>query len=225
MKQFVIILFVTLCSAVNINAQTYLEHIQKKVQGEGTVTVSQSKEIDELINGSHPQQQNSHPQQQPTKTSTDHTKHTETPVNKNVSNNIHKESVVSKENYHENKVSRDNVQENKKERESKDEEFDIPTVNLRKKVMRGSYKVTGYRVQAFAGGNSRVDRQKAESIGNAIKMKFPEQPVYVHFYSPRWICRVGNFRSYSQAEWMLKEIRKMGYHSACLVKGKITVQK
>jgi hypothetical protein len=66
---------------------------------------------------------------------------------------------------------------------------------MRKKVMRKSYKVTGYRVQAFAGGNSRNDRLKAEQTGNQLKVHFPEQPVYVHFYSPRWICRMGNFRS------------------------------
>ncbi|EFC74588.1 sporulation and cell division repeat protein [Segatella buccae D17] len=95
---------------------------------------------------------------------------------------------------------------------------------MRKKVMRGSYKVTGYRVQAYAGGNSRNDRQKAEQIGNAIKMKYPTQPVYVHFYSPRWICRVGNFRSYEEAARMLEQVRAMGYKSAIVVKGKITVQ-
>lgn len=45
-----------------------------------------------------------------------------------------------------------------------DEELDS-----RKKVMVGSVKVTGYRVQVFAGGNSRADRQKAQRIGNEIK--------------------------------------------------------
>lgn len=55
-------------------------------------------------------------------------------------------------------------------------------------------------------------------------MKYPTQPVYVHFYSPRWICRVGNFRSYEEAARMLEQIRAMGYKSAIVVKGKITVQ-
>lgn len=100
------------------------------------------------------------------------------------------------------------------------EENETPIVDMRKKVMRGSYKVTGYRVQAFAGGNSRNDRLKAEQTGNAIKMKFPDQPVYVHFYSPRWICRIGNFRSLVEAKKMLAKIRAMGYRQACLVKGK-----
>ena len=74
---------------------------------------------------------------------------------------------------------------------------------------RGGRKVTGYRVQAYSGGNSRADRQKAENIGNAIKMRFPDLPIYVHFYSPRWICRVGNFRTYQEANEVLKEVKSI----------------
>lgn len=105
-----------------------------------------------------------------------------------------------------------------------DDEMNIPTVDLRKKVMRRSYKVTGYRVQAYSGGNKRTDKIRAQQIGNAIKMAYPDQPVYVHFYSPRWVCRVGNYRSYSEAQRMLRAVKKMGYKSAMIVKGKITVQ-
>ena len=79
-------------------------------------------------------------------------------------------------------------------------------------------------MQAFAGGNTRADKQKAQRIGNDIKMNFPNEPVYVHFYSPRWICRVGNYRSMEEANKMLYEIRKLGYKQALIVKGKITVQ-
>ena len=96
--------------------------------------------------------------------------------------------------------------------------------DMSKKVMKNSYKVTGYRVQAFAGGNTRNDRRTAETVGNSIKRRFPEQPIYVHFYSPRWICRVGNFRTYEEAHAMLLEIREMGYKQASIVKGKISVQ-
>ena len=94
---------------------------------------------------------------------------------------------------------------------------------MRKKVMRGARKVTGYRVQAFAGGNTRADKTKAQQAGNDIKMRFPDQPIYVHFYSPRWICRVGNYRSLSSARRMLKAIKGMGYKAAVIVKGQITV--
>ena len=108
-------------------------------------------------------------------------------------------------------------------RHQDDDEMSIPTIDMRKKVMRGSRKVTGYRVQAFAGGNTRADKMKAQQAGNNIKMRFPDQPIYVHFYSPRWICRVGNYRSLGEAEKMLHAVRKMGYKAATIVMGKITV--
>lgn len=99
----------------------------------------------------------------------------------------------------------------------------VDTVDTSKKVIRGGYKVAGYRVQAFAGGNSRADRIKAEQTGNNIKAQFADVPVYVHFYSPRWICRVGNYRTYEEAHQMLVSLRKLGYSQATIVKGKITV--
>jgi hypothetical protein len=89
--------------------------------------------------------------------------------------------------------------------------------------MKG-YKVNGFRVQVFAGGNSRNDRLKAERIGNEIKTLFPAEPIYVHFYSPRWICRMGNYRTYEEAHAILRSVKELGYQSAIIVKGKITVQ-
>ncbi len=88
---------------------------------------------------------------------------------------------------------------------------------------RATQKVTGYRVQAFAGGNSRKDRQLAEQTRNNIKAQFPNISVYVHFYSPRWICRVGNFRTYEEAHQMMVKLQNMGYKQASIVRGKITV--
>ena len=70
----------------------------------------------------------------------------------------------------------------------------------------------------------RKDRQRAEQVGNTIKQNFPTEPIYVHFYSPRWICRVGNYRTYEEAHEMLMNIRKLGISGASIVKGKITVQ-
>jgi hypothetical protein len=118
--------------------------------------------------------------------------------------------------------------DNTKKKEVKVPEYvpdtaDVSQQDSRHKVMRG-VKVNGFRVQAFAGGNQRKDRQRAESIGSTIKASFPNEPVYVHFYSPRWICRVGNYRTYEEAHEMLMNIRKLGIVGASIVKGKITVQ-
>ena len=103
-------------------------------------------------------------------------------------------------------------------------DLNIPVIDTRKKVMKGGYKVDGYRVQAYAGGNSRDDKNRAQQAGNRIKAAYPDQPIYVHFYSPRWICRVGNYRSIEEATRMLNAIQALGYKQAVIVKGKITVQ-
>ncbi len=96
-------------------------------------------------------------------------------------------------------------------------------VDTSKKVVKNAFKTTGYRVQVFAGGNSREDKTKAEQIGNNIKHLFPDQPVYVHFYSPRWICRMGNFRTYEEAQEVLRSVKSAGYRQANIVKGTITI--
>jgi hypothetical protein len=101
---------------------------------------------------------------------------------------------------------------------------DTIDTDIHKKVMRNGHKVNGFRVQVFAGGNSRNDRIKAERTGEEIKTLFPTEPVYVHFYSPRWICRMGNYRTYEEAHEMLSRVKQLGYQSAIVVKGKITVQ-
>ncbi len=177
-------------TAVPVHAQKFIDELQKKEQGQGTVTVTQSAEITELVNGK--------------------------PVTE-------KPAVVAPPKETENK----NI-ETKKEiadkKTSDDSSLDIPSIDTRKKVMRGAYKITGYRVQVYSGGNSRADRVKAEETGSKMKTHFPGQPIYVHFYSPRWICRMGNFKTYNEAEDILRQVKKLGYPQACIVKGKITVQ-
>ena len=179
------------------NAQTFTQRIQQKGQaGEGTVTVSQTKEPDDLVHGKEAEKV---PEKKAEKKSVD-TLDTNKPA-----------SVKAREELA--KILEQKV----------DTAATEVTIDRSKKVMRGGYKINGYRVQAFAGGNQRTDRQKAEQIGNTIKNNFPNEPIYVHFYSPRWICRVGNYRTYEEARQMLNAIRKLGISGASIVKGKITV--
>ena len=200
----IVALLTLLCVAITTTAQTFTERLQRKVAGKGKVTVVHSAAIDKLVNGNQPDATPTKPKPvTPADTDKKATTHNEAKKTHTEATKTH--TVATKTD------------------DSKDD-FDIPTVDMRKKVMARSYKVNGYRVQAFAGGNSRTDRQKAQNIGDAIKMQFPEQPVYVHFYSPRWICRVGNYRTYEEAHAMLLELKKMGYQQATIVKGKISVQ-
>ena len=224
MKQFATLLIIILSACMTAHAQTYLDHLKEKNQGQGVVTVHQSKAIDELVNGKQitPQDDKTKTTPQPQKNGTDTQQKGLTPTTQ------HKQgpdSLKKAEPKQRHEAAKENTRENNAQKsENPKEETDIPVVDMRKKVMRKSYKVTGYRVQVYAGGNSRNDRLKAEQTGNTLKMKFPEQPVYVQFYSPRWICRMGNFRNLSDAQKVLIKVKALGYKQACLVKGQITVQ-
>ena len=207
-------------------AQKYLDHLQQSKAGQGTVTVTQSPEINDLVNGKpkpaeapKPAPQANVPQSNVTQTPQSNVPQTDktTPIAQTTKPEA-SDSVPEKH------------EEPKKRKVIGYENYNITTedgttiVDKRKKVMSNAKKVSGYRIQAFAGGNTRADRVKAEQAGNKLKNTFPEQPVYVHFYSPRWICRMGNFTSYNEAARLLKQVRKLGYPQACIVKGKITVQ-
>ena len=179
---------------------SFTQRLQQSKNGEGKITVTQDKAIDELVNGpvvtAPTRTKTTTTQQKPTETQQ---KTTEKPAEKK---ELEPKAVAV-------------------------EHHDTTTVDtpeeMQKKIMKG-VKVAGYRVQVFAGGNTRNDRVKAERIGSEIKSLFPGVPVYVHFYSPRWICRMGNYRTYEEAHAVLERVKNNGYQSAIIVKGKITVQ-
>ena len=217
----IVALLTLLCVAITTTAQTFTERLQKTVAGKGTITVVHSAAIDKLVNGNQPDIKPAKPLQttQENKTADSTKKQQADSTKKQQADTTKKQQADTTK-----KTTTQTETKPQQESPKSDDDFEIPTVDMRKKVMGRSYKVNGYRVQAFAGGNTRTDRQKAQNIGDAIKLKFPEQPIYVHFYSPRWICRVGNFRTYEEAHAMLLEVKKMGYTQASIVKGKITVQ-
>lgn len=206
MRQFAVILLLLTGCALQAGAQSFLDQLKGKRQGEGTVTVNQSKEIDELVNNA-----------KLVKSSPTEPKPSQNIVKEAASGNKERQSVQA------GKEPSGDTARTQYHPTDGNTMADTPSISTGKKVLRNSRKITGYRIQVYTGGNSREDRQKAESTGSAIKMKHPGLPVYVHFYSPRWICRVGNFRTYQEAESVLKELKAMGYKQACIVKGKITV--
>ncbi len=196
-------LFTIHCSLFTFAQSSFTQRLQQSKNGEGQITVTQDKAIEVLVNG-------------PVVTSPTRTKTTTTqqkPADKK-----------EKENYTATNQEKDKKQEPKV---VVVEHQDSTTIDapeeIQKKIMKG-VKVAGYRVQVFAGGNTRNDRIKAERIGSEIKGLFPGVPVYVHFYSPRWICRMGNYRTYEEAHAVLERVKNNGYQSAIIVKGKITVQ-
>ena len=208
MKRFAII--ITLCvGCAAANAQTFTQRLQKSNTGEGKVTVTQSKEIDDLVNG---------PQD------------VVTPAKQNAQSSQTSQSNQTTQKTPTTPITQKSAEEKEKPQQTPHPQIttqpettpDTTYTEPRKKVMKG-YKVNGYRVQVYAGGNSRDARVKAERTGREINALFPREPVYVHFYSPRWICRMGNYRTYEEAHQVLNAVKKLGYQSAIIVKGKITV--
>ena len=197
-------LFIIHCSLFisPVGAQTFTQRIQQQSNGQGVVTIHQDDNINKLVNS-----EVLNATKQPTQQNAANTPGTKTSTTSTApSGSLTKGQSVASQSA------------------TGNSETEESAPDLSKKVMRGGVKVSGYRVQAFAGGNSRKDRIQAEQIGNNIKSHFANVPVYVHFYSPRWICRVGNYRTYEEAHHMLVQLRNLGYSQASIVKGKITVQ-
>ena len=179
---------------------TFTQRLQEEKQGEGKVTITQDKAIDELVNG---------PQTAVSNQTTQSAQSTQSPQQQKTTEQQQKPDSGT--------TQRPVVAE-------KGQQSDSTAIDdERKKIMKGGYKINGYRVQVYAGGNSRDARIKAERIGREINSLFPGEPVYVHFYSPRWICRMGNYRTYEEAHQQLRAVKNLGYSSAIIVKGKITV--
>ena len=194
MKHFIQILVLCIGIPMGAGAQTFTQRLQKTVAGQGKVTIHQSDSIDHLVNTTVLTAKSATaPTTKPTATSTP-----SATSHTNVASTTSKPATPHAE------------------------ETPDTTAISTQKMLRGQ-KVMGYRVQAFAGGNSRKDRQQAEQVRNSIKSHYPNVPVYVHFYSPRWICRVGNYRTYEEAHQMLVSLRALGFEQATIVKGKITV--
>ena len=81
-----------------------------------------------------------------------------------------------------------------------------PTMSKGKKI-----QTVGYRIQIYAGGNTRFAKEEAQKAAQYIKEKYPEIPVYTDFVAPRWVCRVGDYKTIEEADQamrMLKRSRK-----------------
>lgn len=85
-------------------------------------------------------------------------------------------------------------------------------------------KARGYRVQVYAGNNSRVARQEANDVAEEIKMEFPELPVYAFFLPPRWLCRVGDYRSIEEADAVMRRLKATGkFKEVSIVREQINI--
>jgi cell division protein FtsN len=180
-----------------LSAQTFTERIQKETSGQGRVVIHQSDSISKLVNSEMLGNKG--------------TKQPATPNNTAPATPTSRPSSTSPTST----TSATSPSSATSPATPQGEEGEAAPTRI--------MKTMGYRVQAFAGGNSRADRQRAEATRNNIKAHFPNVPVYVHFFSPRWICRVGNYRTYEEAHQMLTSLQSLGFDQCTIVKGKISV--
>ena len=85
-------------------------------------------------------------------------------------------------------------------------------------------KARGYRVQVYAGNNSRMARQEANEVADNIKKEFPELSVYAFFQPPRWLCRVGDYRSIEEADSAMRRLKATGkFKEVSIVREQINI--
>ncbi|GAE82148.1 SPOR domain-containing protein [Bacteroides reticulotermitis] len=85
-------------------------------------------------------------------------------------------------------------------------------------------KTSGFRIQAYAGNNTREAKSEAYQTASRIKGFFPELSIYTSFNPPRWLCRVGDFRSIEEADSMMRKLKATGvFKEVSIVKDQINI--
>ena len=205
MKRLLTIIVFMLTAVVAVNAQ-------------GSVTVSQSSEIDALVNGKKAQKKNNKNQKK-----VESQNETARPTIKTPDT---KQLVVPKIEDHKPEIARPDNSTLQPIRTkivkrlvrrphvpSWDEVEDTRIVT--KRIKKGT---------VYSGGNTRIAHQQADKAGQKAKQLFPDQPVYVHFYPPRWMCLVGNFTDYNAAKKIMRTLRKEGYPHANVIRMMVSIK-
>lgn len=85
-------------------------------------------------------------------------------------------------------------------------------------------RATGFRIQVYAGGNNRQSKAEAYRMADLVRSTFSDANVYTSFISPRWTCRVGDFKTREEATEMLQRMREtQKFREAAIVKSQIIV--
>ena len=236
MKLHLSIIITLILGSTTAHGQSFMDNLRSDQKGQGKITVNQSAEIDRLVNTvAKPVTEKTTATGNKQAAATAH--NTEAKTRPAGRENTRTETTAHEENNTPNGRAAAHTQPESTAAQAAEHnaaaistpstttaETETVAVNTNKKIMRHSYKANGYRIQIYSGGNKRTDREKCERIAARVKSRFPDLPIYVHFYTPSWKCRAGNFTSLEEAQSMLRQIKALGYNQACLVKGKVNVQ-
>lgn len=197
---FFFALFVTL----SLSAQTTIvKSLEQDVPGQGKVTVHQSEDISELLGARQHVVPKSPQHSQPASSSAQNASSAQ-------------ETSKSPKAPADSSSPKINVAEDGTITLEDDEKEETP---------RTIVKMAGYRVQVYAGNNTRKAKNEATHVASSVHENFPDVPIYTFFYSPRWLCRVGDFRSMEEAYSMLHKLKSTGkFHEATIVKDRVNVK-
>ena len=78
-----------------------------------------------------------------------------------------------------------------------------PAMNRGKKI-----QTVGYRIQIYAGGNTRYAKEEALKAAQYVKDNYPGIPVYTEFVAPRWVCRVGDYKTIEEADQAMRMLKQ-----------------
>ena len=67
----------------------------------------------------------------------------------------------------------------------------------------GNIATQGYRIQLFSD-NKRNSREEAELRSDVVAQDMPQIPIYVTYLSPFWRLRVGDYRTYEEANTQMQ---------------------
>lgn len=85
-------------------------------------------------------------------------------------------------------------------------------------------KMRGFRVQVYAGNNSRQARSEAHNVQLKVQEKFPDIPVYTYFQPPRWLCRVGDYKTIEEAHSAMRMLKATGvFKEVSIVREQINI--
>jgi len=70
-----------------------------------------------------------------------------------------------------------------------------------------SYRQQGFRIQIFSDNNVRTAKSNAEYRKRSVEQRLPGVRAYLKYESPYWRVQVGDYRSRSEAENAMQEIR------------------
>ncbi len=85
-------------------------------------------------------------------------------------------------------------------------------------------KMRGFRVQVYAGNNSRQARSEAFDVEMKVKKVFSDISVYTYFQPPRWLCRVGDYKTIEEAHNAMRMLKATGiFKEVSIVREQINI--